>query len=135
MFDLQDNLAKLKKIFQDTSEMMLTTGPLNENIFDTVDQLSKDPKKDDIILSTLKIKENRNKEAKFSGEGCNLYHGDHKYENLYESRGLFAGVQMPDDSNKDKGLLNKDFLDIKPDKWNNEDLLSDPDGLYYSISF
>jgi len=44
-------------------------------------------------------------------------------------------VQKPDDSDKNKGVLNKDFLGIKPDMWINEDLKADVGGLYYSISF
>jgi len=44
-------------------------------------------------------------------------------------------VQKPDDSDKNKGVLNKDFLGIKPDMWTNGDLKADVGGLYYSISF
>jgi len=53
MFDLQDNLVKLKDIFDNTAKFMLRSAPINDKIFEVVDQLSKDPEKDDVILSTL----------------------------------------------------------------------------------
>ena len=112
MFDLQENLVKVKELFKGSAGLMLATAPINEKIIEIVNKLPKDPKKEGINFSTLQIKENRNKDAIFSGEGCNLYHSDHKYESLFKNRGLFAGVQKPDDSNKKKGILNKDFLDI-----------------------
>jgi len=76
-----------------------------------------------------------NKEAKSSGEGCNLYHSDHKFERLFKNRGLFAGVQKPDDSNRSGGILNKDLLVLEPETWKLPDLPCDPEAHHYSIQF
>ena len=102
MFDLQENLVKIKDIFKKSTLLFLSYSRAEDlgKIIQIVDKLPKDPKKEDVIYSTLKIKENRNKDAIVSGEGWNLYHSDLKYESLFKKRGLFVGVQKPPGDNK-----------------------------------
>jgi len=53
MFDLSENLVKVKALFQASAGLMLKNGPVNEEIIEIVNQFPKDPKKEDIILCTL----------------------------------------------------------------------------------
>ena len=78
MFDLKNNLIKLDGTFKSMQNLMMRYKALDEQNIEIVNELYQDPEKSHIILSTLKIKENRNKDALYCGDGHYLYHSDQK---------------------------------------------------------